>query len=73
MLNSISRNPNSASLDPSQGWIPYSSPNKSYISLDVSEKIHIGHKLKEKQCAFWNTYIPKLVNTIGKSNKKKLK
>ena len=52
-------------MNNSTRWPPYLPENKTYLSLDVNQ-ITVGNELKETECVFWNEYIPRLINIIGK-------
>jgi hypothetical protein len=64
-LNSINRNPNGLSNKDIDEWPLYNYPKREHIVLDVFNK-STGTAHRANYCAFWEYYIPILLEEFGK-------
>lgn len=59
------RNPNDGLLDKGKRWPLFSISEQKHVTLNTEPlKIHKG--LRNQMCAFWNRFLPRLLNITGK-------
>ncbi len=64
----INRNPNDLSSEDNGDWPVYIYPERRHIVLDVFNK-STGVAHRADYCAFWENYIPILLEKFGKQKK----
>lgn len=61
------RNPNDVVPDSRKRWPVFTVNEQKHVSLNTEPlKIHKG--LRNQMCAFWNRFLPRLLNITGKLN-----
>ncbi len=65
LLSSINRNPNGIPSSNTNQWPLYNFPKREHIILDVFN-VSTGTAHRADYCAFWENYIPVLLEEFGK-------